>query len=242
MQLIIMPCDDRYNSLNSTQHLVYNQNRRCPFCWSFPISEEALAKARRISQTKLSGEKCFDFVAHWDRLRDSDEGKYLLETEFTTILDPYHAKAMEGFLAMAEADFIVRFHDSTFKTPDEFEMKLAFKMFFFCLKERIDEMELRQPSAREERAELIVEMGIARAALNLKHGESTEYPCCFNEYCSPTEDPPRYQPVVPDDNLREESLEGHALKEQPCLTPCNHLIGSRCLREWLMKNVVLRND
>lgn len=226
------------------------QCRRCLWCWSSPESKGGVARARQILQG--FGDDALILPEHWKRLSETPEGDYLRDADFTSIATEEDAEVFAAFTAVIEADLVVRFHDSKLRTPSEFELEIVAKMLYVSYDDWIDRIELDHKDIREERTEIILERG------KIRTGEGATCPNCFNEYCEPRGDPRQFEffrsfhrwgqllefdlPAFLDDELGEEDLGGDFLEEQPCLTPCNHLVGHRCLRKWLMNKVSRGND
>lgn len=236
---------------------------RCPLCWSHPFSQPLPAFLPRIL-TPSGYVQTKDITALlaklYHHLKTTTGGDYLISTNFTPVPDLWDMMLFCEAVSFFEMDLMFRYQDGgkEQRKPDKFEEELVAKLVYAKFSEWVDEMELLR-GPQEERTELIVECGKLKAkreATKLrKAGRSLDSICflCTNPYCTEEEDSGDFEflqgfegesivrefdlAAFLDDKLGEEDCGGE--EEQPCMTPCKHVFGHRCLRKWLKTRTLM---
>lgn len=119
------------------------------------------------------------------------------------------------------------------------------KLVYAKFSDWVDEMEMHFVK-NEERTELVVRLGKERAKQMLDGAKDrgsqlpTECSLCMTPICIEEANDANFKflhgvegEVILGWFDLAKFLEGRFDEEQPCMTPCNHLFGHRCLQQWL---------
>ncbi|CAG8979357.1 hypothetical protein HYALB_00002483 [Hymenoscyphus albidus] len=124
----------------------------------------------------------------WSRLKKYPHGQDLLSYDFTSIPNFSEMEAFSYLTFWAELDFVfrLRFNEASLFRPDAFEETILRKMIATWYDDGVDERPQLDP--REERTELIIELGKKKAKRQSVGGEQQEHRCSICLASTITED------------------------------------------------------